>query len=63
MPPSQSELDASLVLRDWVQFGDHAICIPKMKSGREFDLPLSEHMVGVVQRALETSEVLVSKRD
>ena len=47
--------------REWVQLGDRAIRIPKMKSGREFDLPLSEHMIGVVQRALDLGDVLYPK--
>ena len=32
-----------------------------MKSGRSFDLPLSEHMVDVVQHALQQSDVLYPK--
>ena len=32
-----------------------------MKSGREFEQPLSEHMTGVVQRALDLGEVLYPK--
>jgi integrase len=47
--------------REWVLLGDRAIRIPKMKSGREFDLPLSEHMIGVVQRALDLGDVLYPK--
>lgn len=44
--------------RDWVRLQDRAIAIPKMKSGRHFDLPLSAHMVDVIERALQTSEML-----
>ncbi len=34
--------------RDWINLGNRAISIPKMKSGRSFDLPLSGHMLDVV---------------
>ncbi len=44
--------------RNWVCLEDQAISIPKMKSGRSFDLPLSQHMVGVVKRAMELGDVL-----
>ena len=44
--------------RNWIRLEDQAISIPKMKSGRSFDLPLSQHMVGVVQRAMELANVL-----
>lgn len=47
--------------REWVRLDAQAISIPKMKSGRSFDLPLSQHMVGVVQRALDTSDILFPK--
>ena len=46
---------------EWVRIGDRAISIPRMKSGRAFDLPLSEHMVEIVRRALAVSEVLFPK--
>jgi len=44
--------------REWVRLDARAISIPKMKSGRAFDLPLSERMVDVVRRALAVGEVL-----
>lgn len=44
--------------RDWVKLDRRAIAIPKMKSGRHFDLPLSDRMVGIVKRALQLSETL-----
>ncbi len=44
--------------RDWVRLHDQAISIPRMKSGRSFDLPLSEPMVDLVQRIMTASEVL-----
>lgn len=44
--------------RDWVKLEQRAISIPKMKSGRSFDLPLSEHMNEIARRALELSEML-----
>lgn len=44
--------------REWVRLGDKAISIPRMKSGRSFDLPLSAHMVEVVRRALAAGDVL-----
>ena len=44
--------------REWVKLDRRAISIPKMKSGRSFDLPLSEHMVEIVERALGLSEML-----
>ena len=44
--------------RHWVKLEQRAISIPRMKSGRSFDLPLSDHMVGIVTRALELSEAL-----
>ena len=39
------------------------ISIPKMKSGRSFDLPLSAHMVGIVERVLAIGDVLYPKTD
>ena len=38
--------------REWVDLEARAIRIPRMKSGREFHLPLSEPMVGLVEDAL-----------
>jgi integrase len=44
--------------REWVRLEDRCIRIPKMKSGRSFDLPLSEHMVAVVRRATQLGDML-----
>lgn len=44
--------------RAWIRLNDRAISIPKMKSGRSFDLPLSDHMLRVVRRALELGDML-----
>ena len=49
--------------REWVRLGERAISIPKMKSGRSFDLPLSAHMIGIVERALAIGDVLYPKSD
>ncbi len=46
------------IRREWVDLNASAISIPRMKSGRSFDLPLSGHMVDVVGRAMTASEVL-----
>src|SRR5262249_39530429 len=40
---------------------EKVISIPRMKSGRAFDLPLSEKMVEIVRRATQTSELLFPK--
>ena len=42
--------------RAWVTLGARAITIPRMKSGREFALPLSGHMVVLFERALALSD-------
>jgi integrase len=47
--------------RDWVDIGARAISIPRMKSGRSFDLPLSEKMLEVVRHAMAAGEVLFPK--
>ena len=44
--------------RAWIRLDERAIRIPKMKSGRSFDLPLSTHLVGIVERALALSDML-----
>ena len=49
--------------REWVKLDERAISIPKMKSGRSFDLPLSANMVGIVQRALDLSNTLFPKAE
>ncbi len=43
--------------REWLQLADRAIVIPKvrMKSRRDFALPLSAHMLTLVERALVLS--------
>jgi integrase len=47
--------------REWLRLEDRAISIPRMKSGKPFDLPLSAHMVGVIRRTLESGDVLFPK--
>lgn len=49
--------------REWVRLGDRAISIPRMKSGRTFDLPLSDYMVEVVQRIMATGDVLYPRTE
>jgi integrase len=44
--------------REWVDLKGKAICIPRMKSGRSFDLPLSDYMLELVQRIMDTGAVL-----
>jgi integrase len=44
--------------REWVKLDERAISIPNMKRGHPFDLPLSEHMLGIVRRALELGQML-----
>jgi len=44
--------------REWLRLDEQAICIPKMKSGEPFDLPLSQYMVALVRQALEQGDVL-----
>jgi integrase len=44
--------------REWVNLKEKAISIPRMKSGRSFDLPLSDYMVTLVQRVMDTCDVL-----
>jgi integrase len=44
--------------RAWLRLDDRAISIPKMKRGHPFDLPLSTHMLDLVRRALELSQML-----
>jgi integrase len=44
--------------RSWIDLEAKAIKIPRMKSGREFHLPLSDFMVEHVRRALELGDVL-----
>ena len=49
--------------RAWVKLDQQVISIPRMKSGRAFDLPLSKHMVAVVKRALKLGDVLYPKSE
>ena len=44
--------------REWVNLKDKAISIPRMKSGRSFDLPLSDYMLEIVERMIATADVL-----
>jgi integrase len=44
--------------RDWIQLEGKAIILPRMKSGREFHLPLSEPMAEIVESALIISHAL-----
>jgi integrase len=46
--------------RAWVRLEDNAIVIPagRMKGRKEFALPLSSHMVGLVRRALAAGDTL-----
>lgn len=44
--------------REWVNLEEKAISIPRMKSGRSFDLPLSDYMVELVQRVMDVADVL-----
>ena len=44
--------------RDWIDLEAGTIKIPRMKSGREFHLPLSGQMVDLVRRAMELGDVL-----
>jgi len=44
--------------REWVHLDEAAISIPRMKSGRPFDLPLSRYMVDLVREAHTLGDVL-----
>jgi integrase len=44
--------------REWINLKDRAIAIPKMKSGRHFDLPLSRRMVALVEQAIAQGDLL-----
>jgi integrase len=46
--------------RAWVRLSERAIVIPadRMKARREFSLPLSDHLVGLVQQIMQLSEML-----
>lgn len=47
--------------RSWIKQDQRAISIPTMKSGRSFDLPLSKHMLDVIERVLALSDMLYPK--
>ncbi|KEJ91081.1 tyrosine-type recombinase/integrase [Sulfitobacter donghicola] len=49
--------------REWVNLTDRGISIPRMKSGRSFDLPLSATMIEVVGRTMNAGEVLFPKSE
>ena len=44
--------------RAWIDLPGRVISFPRMKSGRSFDLPLSEPMVDLVEEALRIGDVL-----
>lgn len=44
--------------KDWVDLDHRAIRIPRMKSGRRFDLPLSNRMLSIVNEVLEVGTAL-----
>ena len=46
---------------DWVNENERAIVIPRMKAGRPFALPLSDHMLGIVSRATEIGQLFFPK--
>ncbi len=43
--------------REWIKLDEGAIIFPKMKAGRSFALPLSEHMKTLIGDALEYSQM------
>lgn len=47
--------------REWLNLTEKTISVPRMKSGRAFDLPLSDMMVEVVDRVMKTSDILFPK--
>lgn len=44
--------------REWVRLDDRAVSIPRMKSGRSFDLPLSGHMAELLGRVMAAGDLL-----
>ncbi len=44
--------------REWIQADEKAIIFRKLKAGRSFALPLSGHMIAIIQRALELSDMM-----
>jgi integrase len=46
------------IRRDWIDLAKCVIHLPRMKSGRPFDLPLSAHMIDVVKRALKAGDIV-----
>ncbi len=49
--------------REWVHREKRCISIPRMKSGRAFDLPLSEPMLACVKRAVEAGDMLYPRSE
>lgn len=49
--------------REWLRLDKNTIRIPKMKSGRAFDLPLSSHMIEVVERALTVGDLMYPRSE
>lgn len=47
--------------QEWARLDEKAIVIPRMKSGREFALPLSSQMVEMFREAISTAEILFPK--
>jgi integrase len=44
--------------REWLHLDNNAVSIPRMKSGRSFDLPLSAYMVVLLREALDIGDKL-----
>lgn len=49
--------------REWIHLEEHAISIPRMKSGEPFDLPLSNYMIDLVRQALEMGDMLYPRSE
>lgn len=49
--------------REWIHLDKRCVSIPRMKSGRSFDLPLSEPMVACIRRALEAGDILYARSE
>ncbi len=49
--------------REWLHLDEHAISIPRMKSGEPFDLPLSGYMVALVREALALGDALYPRTE
>ena len=46
------------IQKEWINLEAKSISIPRMKSGRSFDLPLSDYMVKLVKNIIAQGEVL-----